>query len=98
MLKGRRGGDIDLHIEITPHRPADTFRPTQRLRPAGEDELGEQKINAVHRVASYVEVEGCCSRGQATSKIAKATNGANPAQASPISKDPVWSITRPNAC
>jgi len=44
---GRRGGDIDLLVEIAPNPPADTFRLTQRLRLALEDELGEQRIDLV---------------------------------------------------
>jgi predicted nucleotidyltransferase len=43
----RRGGDIDLLIELEPARPADTFRLNQRLRLALEDELGEQRIDLV---------------------------------------------------
>ena len=43
----RRGGDIDLLIELEPAKPTDTFRLTQRLRLALEDELGEQRIDLV---------------------------------------------------
>ena len=43
----RRGGDIDLLVELEPARPADTFRLNQRLRMALEDELGEQRIDLV---------------------------------------------------
>ena len=43
----RRGGDIDLLVELEPARPADTFRLNQRLRLALEDELGEQRIDLV---------------------------------------------------
>jgi len=43
----RRGGDIDLLVELEPERPADTFRLNQRLRMAFEDELGEQRIDLV---------------------------------------------------
>lgn len=44
---GRRGGDIDLLVEIAPNPPADTFWLTQRLRLTLEDELGEQRIDVV---------------------------------------------------
>ena len=43
----RRGGDIDLLVELEPATPADTFRLNQRLRLALEDELGEQRIDLV---------------------------------------------------
>jgi len=43
----RRGGDIDLLVELEPARLADTFRLNQRLRLALEDELGEQRIDLV---------------------------------------------------
>ena len=43
----RRGGDIDLLVELEPARPTDTFRLNQRLRLALEDELGEQRIDLV---------------------------------------------------
>ena len=42
-----RGGDIDLLIELDPRHPVDTFRLTQRLRLALEDELGEQRVDLV---------------------------------------------------
>ena len=44
---GRRGGDIDLLIEIDPRHPADLNRLTQRLRIALEDEIGAQRVDLV---------------------------------------------------
>jgi predicted nucleotidyltransferase len=41
------GGDIDLLIELAATPPADTYRLTQQLRLALEDELGERKIDLV---------------------------------------------------
>jgi uncharacterized protein len=43
----RRGGDIDLLIELKPGGMADAFRLNQRLRLAIEDELGEQRVDLV---------------------------------------------------
>ncbi|MFN5757730.1 MAG: nucleotidyltransferase domain-containing protein [Planctomycetia bacterium] len=43
----RRGGDIDLLIEIDPRHPADLHRLTQRLRIALEDEIGAQHVDLV---------------------------------------------------
>jgi predicted nucleotidyltransferase len=43
----RRGGDIDLLVELEPARPADTFLLNQRRRLALEDELGEQRIDLI---------------------------------------------------
>ena len=43
----RRGGDIDLLIEIEPEPPPDAYRLTQRLRLALEDELGPQRFDLV---------------------------------------------------
>lgn len=43
----RRGGDIDLLVELDPKRPADVFRLTQRLRLALEDEIGAQHVDLV---------------------------------------------------
>lgn len=43
----RRGGDIDLLVELEPGRSTDRYRLTQRLRLALEDELGEQRVDLV---------------------------------------------------
>jgi len=43
----RRGGDIDLLIELDPNFPGDVFRLTQRLRLALEDEIGMQRVDLV---------------------------------------------------
>jgi predicted nucleotidyltransferase len=43
----RRGGDIDLLVEIEADPPADAYRLTQRLRLALEDELGSQRFDLV---------------------------------------------------
>lgn len=43
----RRGGDIDLLIEVAPTRTPGVHRLTQRIRLALEDELGEQCIDLV---------------------------------------------------
>lgn len=43
----RRGGDIDLLIEVAPAGTPGVHRLTQRLRLALEDELGEQRIDIV---------------------------------------------------
>lgn len=43
----RRGGDIDLLVELEPGQAADTYRLTQRLRLALEDEIGEQRVDIV---------------------------------------------------
>jgi len=43
----RRGGDIDLLVEIAPEPPVDTYRLKQRLRLALEDELGSQRFDLV---------------------------------------------------
>ena len=44
---GRRGGDIDLLVEIGPEPPVDAYRLQQRLRLALEDELGSQRFDLV---------------------------------------------------
>jgi predicted nucleotidyltransferase len=41
----RRGGDIDLLVEIGPEPAVDAFRLQQRLRLALEDELGPQRFD-----------------------------------------------------
>ena len=43
----RRGGDIDLLIELVPNPACDTFRLQQRLRLALEEEIGEQRVDIV---------------------------------------------------
>jgi predicted nucleotidyltransferase len=43
----RRGGDIDLLVELAPGHEADTYRLTQRLRLALEDEIGPQRVDLV---------------------------------------------------
>ena len=43
----RRGGDIDLLIELEPGTLCDSFRLAQRLRLALEDEIGEQHVDLV---------------------------------------------------
>ncbi len=43
----RRGGDIDLLVELDPRHPADVYRLTQRLRIALEDEIGPQRVDLV---------------------------------------------------
>jgi len=43
----RRGGDIDLLIELVPNPNCDTFRLNQRLRLALEEEIGEQRVDIV---------------------------------------------------
>lgn len=43
----RRGGDIDLLIEIDPRHRADLQRLTQRLRITLEDEIGAQHVDLV---------------------------------------------------
>jgi len=43
----RRGGDIDLLIELDPNHAADVHRLTQRLRLALEDEIGAQHVDLV---------------------------------------------------
>ena len=43
----RRGGDIDLLVELDPLHPADVYRLTQRLRIAIEDEIGAQHVDLV---------------------------------------------------
>jgi predicted nucleotidyltransferase len=43
----RRGGDIDLLVEIGPEPSADAYRLQQRLRLALEDELGPQRFDLV---------------------------------------------------
>jgi predicted nucleotidyltransferase len=43
----RRGGDIDLLVELVADSPADIYVLTQRLRLALEDELGSQRIDLV---------------------------------------------------
>jgi predicted nucleotidyltransferase len=43
----RRGGDIDLLVEIGPKPEVDAFRLQQRLRLALEDELGPQRFDLV---------------------------------------------------
>jgi predicted nucleotidyltransferase len=41
----RKGGDIDLLIELAANTDSDVYRLGQRLRLALEDELGEQKVD-----------------------------------------------------
>lgn len=43
----RRGGDIDLLLEVEPSPRADTYRLKQRLQLALEDELGPQRFDLV---------------------------------------------------
>jgi predicted nucleotidyltransferase len=43
----RRGGDIDLLVELDPQCPGDVYRLTQRLRIALEDEIGPQRVDLV---------------------------------------------------
>lgn len=43
----RRGGDIDLLVELAADSPVDVYSLTQRLRLALEDELGPQRIDLV---------------------------------------------------
>lgn len=43
----RRGGDIDLLVELDPRHPGDVYRLTQRLRIALEDEIGTQHVDLV---------------------------------------------------
>jgi predicted nucleotidyltransferase len=43
----RRGGDIDLLIELDARYPADVYRLTQRLRLSLEDEIGAQHVDLV---------------------------------------------------
>lgn len=43
----RRGGDIDLLVELDPRHPADVYRLTQRLRIALEDAIGAQHVDLV---------------------------------------------------
>lgn len=43
----RRGGDIDLLVEICPEPAVDAYRFQQRLRLALEDELGPQRFDIV---------------------------------------------------
>ncbi len=43
----RRGGDIDLLVELDPRAPADVYRVTSRLRLSLEDVLGAQRIDLV---------------------------------------------------
>ena len=43
----RRGGDIDLLVELDPRLPGDVYRLTQRLRIALEDEIGPQRVDLV---------------------------------------------------
>lgn len=43
----RRGGDIDLLIELDPQHAGDVYRLTQRLRIALEDEIGSQHVDLV---------------------------------------------------
>jgi hypothetical protein len=43
----RRGGDIDLLVEIRCDPPADAYRLKQRLQLALEDELGPQRFDLV---------------------------------------------------
>jgi predicted nucleotidyltransferase len=43
----RRGGDIDLLIELVPNPHCDTFRLNQLLRLALEKEIGEQRVDIV---------------------------------------------------
>ena len=43
----RRGGDIDLLVELDPRHTGDVYRLTQRLRIALEDEIGPQRVGLV---------------------------------------------------
>jgi predicted nucleotidyltransferase len=43
----RRGGDIDLLVEIDPAHGVDYERLKRRLRLALEDEIGEQRVDIV---------------------------------------------------
>ena len=43
----RRGGDIDLLVEITPAPSNDCERLKRRIRLALEDEIGEQRVDLV---------------------------------------------------
>ncbi len=43
----RRGGDIDLLIELDPPCQTDRFALTQKLRLTLEDELGERRVDVV---------------------------------------------------
>ena len=43
----RKGGDIDLLIGLDPTCGVDSYRLTQRLRLALEDQLGEQHVDIV---------------------------------------------------
>jgi predicted nucleotidyltransferase len=43
----RRGGDIDLLVELDPRCPGDVYRLTQKLRIALEDEIGPQRVDLV---------------------------------------------------
>jgi len=43
----RRGGDIDLLVEIGPEPAVDAYQLQQRLRLALEDELGPQRFDLV---------------------------------------------------
>ena len=46
-IPASRGGDIDLLLEVDQGQCVDTFRLSQRIRLALEDELGEQRIDLV---------------------------------------------------
>lgn len=56
----RRGGDIDLLIELNPVCQADRFALTQKLRLALEDELGERRVDVVvddgHGEAAFLQL------------------------------------------
>lgn len=43
----RRGGDIDLLIELDPRRPGDVYQLSQRLRITLEEEIGAQRVDLV---------------------------------------------------
>ncbi len=43
----RRGGDIDLLVELDPRAPADVYRVAARLRIDLEDMIGEQRVDLV---------------------------------------------------
>lgn len=46
-IPARRGGDIDLLIELDRRHPTDVYRLTQRLRLSLEDEIGAQHVDLV---------------------------------------------------
>lgn len=60
----RRGGDIDLLIELDPRHPGDVYRLTQRLRLALEDEIGPQHVDLVVDDGSRMDGFPALARGQ----------------------------------